>query len=201
MPMNERYALTAGRAELTRSFRLDRIEFPYEERDDYRPTGQIPVIRPIGGERYLSGQRWGLMPYWGKSSIRTDRDTLGDKPYLMAMLARKRCVVPCSGLVFERAEGKERRTYMSKHPEKAVFGVAGLYDVWLDSERNEFPMCTMVCTRSTSSEGIVPVVLEGEAMEEWLDPGRREADSLRRLLRSLPEAEFRTEPALPLWRE
>jgi putative SOS response-associated peptidase YedK len=192
--MNERYSLTAELSDLTGEFRVDRIEFPYYENDYFQPTGQIPVIRPVGHERCLSGQRWGLMPYWGKSSIHANRDTLGDKPYLLSMLAKKRCVVPCSGLMYERMEGKTRRIYHRKHSGKKVFGAAGIFDVWMDSEKNEFPMCTIISiSRSSPEGGSDPLVLEGEALDMWLDPRNNTVDSMRDLLHSIPEAEFHVE--------
>lgn len=197
--MNERYALQANLAELTGEFRVDRIEFRYEEREHYAPTGPIPVIRTVDRERRLGGQRWGLMPYWGKSSIHVDRHMLGDKPYLMSMLARKRCVVPCSGQLFDRTEGKANVTYRRKHAAKPVFGIAGLFDVWVDSEKNEYPMCTLLSSGFSDSgeEGRYPLVLEREAMDIWLDPRYNAANELRDLLRSIPEAEFHTEPVAP----
>ena len=199
--MNERYSLTAELADLTLEFRVDRIEFSLQDREQFEPTGQIPVIRTVGRERYLSGQRWGLMPYWGKSSLHADRNSLGDKPYLLSMLARKRCVVPCSGMLFERREGKTNVTYRRKHPGKPVFGAAGIYDVWLDSEKNEFPMCTMICAASPApGGGSIPLVLEGDALDAWLDPGCNTVDSVRALLRAIPEPEFYTEPVDPMRR-
>ncbi|MBW5447239.1 hypothetical protein GE107_14375 [Cohnella sp. CFH 77786] len=192
--MNERYSLAAELADLTAEFRVDRIEFPYYENEYFQPTGQIPVIRPVGGVRCLSGQRWGLMPYWGKSSIHADRDTLGDKPYLLSMLAKKRCVVPCSGLLFERIEGKTRKVYRRERPGKKVFGAAGIYDVWLDSEKNEYPMCTIISLSASSPEGgAVPLVLEGEALDTWLDPLHNTADAMREFLLAVPETDFRVE--------
>jgi len=192
--MNERLSLQAELKDLTGQFRVDRILYAYDEQAQYEPTAQIPVIHTIGHERCLSDQRWGLMPYWGKNSIRADRDSLDRKPYLMGMLTRKRCVVPCSGLYFDHTDGKNTITYQRKHASKQVFGAAGIYDVWLDSEKNEYPMCTMIFTSRASREDGVPLVLEGEALDEWLAPERRTAESLCWLLRSIPEPEFYTEP-------
>jgi putative SOS response-associated peptidase YedK len=192
--MNERFTLSAQLADLTGEFRLDRIEFPYFENDQYEPTGQIPVIRPVGQERCLGGQRWGLMPYWGKSSVRADRATVGDKPYMLTMLAKKRCVIPCSGLLFERQEGKKQFTYRRTYGDKKVFGLAGLYDVWLDSEKKEYPMCTIVSTAAPEEAGeSLPLVVHGEAMDQWLDPAYNRIDAVRHLLLSIPAAEFMTE--------
>jgi len=197
--VKERLALKAEMKDLTGEFGVDRILYAYDELDHYEPTWQIPVIRTVDGERCLSDQRWGLMPYWGKSSIHADRDTLDRKPYLTHMLTRKRCIVPCSGLYFDRVEGKNSVTYRRVHASKRVFGAAGIYDVWLDSEKNEYPMCTMIYTSRASSGGEgVPLVLEGEALDEWLDPDCRTAESLNWLLRSIPEPEFYTEPVDPM---
>ncbi|WP_276358293.1 SOS response-associated peptidase family protein [Cohnella caldifontis] len=189
--MEERYTLSAKPADLTGTFRVDRIEFACGEKDEYEPTGQIPAIRPVGRERLLSAQRWGLMPYWGKSSLHVQRDSLGDKPYLFSMLAKKRCVIPCSGLLFARMEGKRRTVYRRKLPGKRVFGVAALYDIWLDSEKNEYPMCTLLTTSPKyAGDETTPLVLEGDALDQWLDPGFNAVPQVWGLLRSIPEADF-----------
>lgn len=195
--MNERFALETDWMELAGQFHLDRILYAYDEQARIAPTGQIPVILTIGNERCLSDQRWGLMPYWGKSSIHAERDALQDRPYLRRMLSRKRCVVPCSSLYYDRTDGKNSVTYKLRHADKKVFGAAGIYDVWLDSEKNEYPMCTIISTRNPAGDGHVPLVLEGDALDEWLAPETRAADALNALLRSLPEPDFRIELADP----
>ena len=193
--VHERFSLKAELKDLTGEFGVEKVLYAYDERAQYEPTWQIPVIRTVGHERCLSDQRWGLMPYWGKNSIHADRDSLDRKPYLTHMLTRKRCVVPCSGLYFDRLEGKNNVTYQRKLADKKVFGAAGIYDIWLDSEKNEYPMCTMIYTsRASGDDEGVPLVLEGEALDEWLDPERRTAESLNWLLRSIPEPDFYTEP-------
>lgn len=198
--MNERYTLTTTIADLTGEFRVDRILFQYDDLMHYTPTNPIPVIQPVGQERCLRDQRWGLMPYWGKSSIYVHRDSLEDKPYLMGMLARRRCVVPCSGMYFDRIEGKRTVTYRRKHANKHVFGAAGMFDVWLDSEKREYQMCTIVSVDAPGG-GNLPLVLEGEALNDWLDPAVRTVHSMQRLLRSISAPEFETEPvdAMPFF--
>lgn len=195
--MNESYGLTAAITDLTEEFRVDRILFQYDELTHYKPTQPIPVILPDGRERCLSGQRWGLMPYWGKSSIYAHRDSLEDKPYLMGMLARRRCIVPCSGMYFERVEGKRKITYRRKHANKRMFGAAGTFDVWLDSEKRAYPMCTIISVDAPGG-GSLPLVLEGEALNDWLDPSVKTAHSIHRLLRSIPAPAFETELVDPV---
>ncbi|WP_373232557.1 SOS response-associated peptidase [Cohnella sp.] len=196
--MCNRFSLTVDLDQLTADFEIERVHIPYQKRYNISPTQEIPVIQQMGEERCLNQHRWGLMPYWGKSSVHTDRETIGDKPYLNSMLAKKRCVVPCSGFYVWKEEGKTKRAWHVVHPKKSVFGMAGIYDVWLDSEKNEFPMCTVITT--VSSIGLdksLPLMLDEEAMNTWLDPQMNQSEALRDLLHSVPETKFRAYPVSP----
>ncbi len=199
MFMCNRYSLTAELSDLTEDFRIDRVHVPYLRRYNISPTQQIPVIQQIGEERCLNQQRWGLMPYWGKSSVNANLDTLGDKSYLSKMLTKKRCVVPCSGFYIWKQEGKSRSAWRVVHRRKTTFAIPGIYDVWLDSEKNEFPMCTVI-TRGTAfgTDHPLPVILDEESLEIWLDPEETRTEVLHALLHSLEDAEFRTYPVTPL---
>jgi putative SOS response-associated peptidase YedK len=193
-----RFSLTVDLGQLTEDFGIERVHIPYQRRYNISPTQKISVIQQIGEERCLNQQRWGLMPYWGKSSVHTDRDSIGEKPYLNSMLAKKRCVVPCSGFYIWKDEGKAKRAWHVVHPNKNVFGIAGIYDVWLDSEKNEFPMCTVITTASgIGVDKSLPLMLDEAAIDTWLDPNVTRTESLRDLLRSIPETEFHAYPVSP----
>jgi putative SOS response-associated peptidase YedK len=171
---------------------------PYQRRYNISPTQDIPVIQQIGEERCLNQQRWGLMPYWGKNSIHADRDTLGEKPYLNVMLSKTRCVIPCSGFYYWKDEGKARRAWHVVHTGKSVFGMAGIYDMWNDSEKNKFPMCTVITTASSiGMDRALPLILDESAIDTWLNPKVTKLDVLRDVLRSLPDTEFRAYPVSP----
>lgn len=196
--MCNRFSLTVELDQLTEDFGIERVHIPYQRRFNISPTQEIPVIQQIGEERCLNQQRWGLMPYWGKSSVNTDRESIGDKPYLNNMLAKKRCIVPCSGFYVWKEEGKAKSAWHVIHPSKSVFAMAGIYDVWLDSEKNEYPMCTVITT--TSNKGLdknMPLLLDEEAMKTWLDPKLNRAEALRDLLRTIPETDFHAYPVSP----
>lgn len=198
MQMCNRFSLTAELDQLTEDFGIERVHIPYQRRYNISPTQEISVIQRIGEERCLNQQRWGLMPYWGKSSVHTDRESIGEKPYLNAMLALKRCIVPCSGFYFWKEEGKAKRAWHVVHPTRKVFGMAGIYDVWLDSEKNEYPMCTVITTASgLGIDKSIPLMLDEDAIDMWLDPKMNRTESLRELLRSIPETEFHAYPVSP----
>jgi putative SOS response-associated peptidase YedK len=196
--MCNRFSLTAELSDLTEDFRIDRVHVPYLQRYNIAPTQQIPIIQQIGDERCLNHQRWGLMPYWGKNSINANVDTLGDRKYLRAMLTKKRCVVPCSGFYIWKQEGKSKSAWRVVHRKKSTFAMPALYDVWLDSEKNEFPMCTVI-TRGLSfvTDQPLPVILDDESLELWLNPEETRIDVLQSMLQSLPDADFRSYPVTP----
>ncbi|QJD82146.1 SOS response-associated peptidase [Cohnella herbarum] len=198
MRMCNRYSLTAELSDLTEDFRIDSVHVPYFMRYNIAPTQQVPIIQQIGEERCLNQHRWGLMPYWGKNSINANVDTLGDRQYLRTMLTKKRCVVPCSGFYIWKQEGKSKSAWRAVHRKKATFAMPGIYDVWLDSEKNEFPMCTVITRGSAfDTDHTLPVILDEEAMDLWLDPKETRTEMLQSLLQSLPDADFRTYPVTP----
>ncbi|MFC5468019.1 SOS response-associated peptidase [Cohnella suwonensis] len=196
--MCNRFSLTAELADLTESFRIDRVHVPYLRRFNIAPTQQIPIIQQIGEERCLNQHRWGLMPYWGKNSINASLDMLSDRNYLRLMLRKKRCVIPCSGFYVWRTEGKSKSAWRVVHRTLSTFAMPGIYDVWLDSERNEFPMSTVITRGALFETGDpLPVILDEESMDAWLDPRETRPEVLQSLLQGLPDADFRMYPVAP----
>jgi putative SOS response-associated peptidase YedK len=196
--MYNRYSLTADLADLTAEFGIDSVRVTYEKRQELSPTAEIPVIQQEGDERSLNGQRWGLMPYWGKNSIHAGRDTLFERPYLRSMITKNRCVIPCSGFFEWREEGKGHVPWRVTHARKSIFGLAATFDLWLDSEKRSYPMCTIVTTSSAADPmRSVPLVVDEQFMNDWLNPKLTKAETVYQLLRELPEAELRSFPAIP----
>jgi len=196
--MCNRYSLTAELSDLTANFRIDRVHVPYLMRYNIAPTQQIPIIQQIGEERCLNQQRWGLMPYWGKHSVNANLDTLGDRRYLRNMLTKKRCVVPCSGFYIWKQEGKHKSAWRVVHRHKATFAIPAIYDVWLDSEKVEYPMCTVI-TRGYAfgTDHPLPLILDDETIDIWLNPQETRTEALQSLLYSLKDDDFRIYPVTP----
>jgi Uncharacterized conserved protein len=196
--MCNRYSLTAELSDLTNDFRIDRVHAPYLMRYNIAPTQQVPIIQQVGEERCLNLQRWGLMPYWGKNSINAGIETLVERRYLRNMLTKKRCIVPCSGFYIWKTEKKTKSAWRVVHRTLTTFAMPGIYDVWLDSERNEYPMCTVI-TRGYAfgTDHPLPIVLDGHSIDRWLDPSETRTEALQAMLRSVEEADFRMYPVTP----
>lgn len=193
--MCTRFSLTADLPELTDSFRIDRVETCYFRRYNIAPTQQIPVIERVGEERRLSQHRWGLVPFWAKHSINAERDTLRAKPFLRKLLAKKRCVIPCNGIYVWRNAGKIRQPWRLVLHNNAVFGMAGVFEIWRDSRKNETRMCTVVTFPSDHDDKLqLPYILDENGIEDWLNPHETRTDVLLNLLRPFPESFLRAYP-------
>ncbi|WP_167859401.1 SOS response-associated peptidase [Paenibacillus cymbidii] len=193
--MCTRYSLTAELPELASAFGLDRVEMCYGRRFNIAPRQQVAVIQQIGEERCLRQHRWGLVPFWAKDSVNAERDTLRGKPFLHKLLSKKRCVIPCSGIYTWRTEGKIRQPWRIVRRDNAVFGMAGIYEIWRDPRKNDSYMCTVITTPSASEPGLqLPYILDEAGMAAWLNPKETRIDTLLGLLRRLPEAELRSYP-------
>lgn len=197
--MCNRYSLTAELSDLTDEFAIDRVHIPYNQRYNIAPTQLVPVIERMGEERCLNQQRWGLMPYWGKSSINTSLESLNERPYLAHMLKKKRCIVPSSGFYIWKQVGKTRQAWRVIHRKERTFAMPGIYDVWLDSEKNEFPMCTVITSgKAFGTEHAMPIVLDRQSMDVWLNPNETSTDALIGMLHGMPKADFDMYPVSPL---
>jgi putative SOS response-associated peptidase YedK len=76
---------------------------------------------------------------------------------------------------------------------RAVFGMAGFYDIWQDPRGDEFRTCTIFTTKPNRllSDLVdrMPVILSEEAMDTWLNPRVTDREVLHALLQPL-EAEM-----------
>jgi putative SOS response-associated peptidase YedK len=118
------------------------------------PGQMVPVIiaqRP----RQLVRMRWGLIPHWTK-----DQQTA----YKM-INARVETL---------KAEGRDKTPYYI-HPQSEPFmAFAGLYDVWIHPTGEELYTFTIITTEAdpfmARLHNRMPVVLERDLENDWLDP-------------------------------
>lgn len=167
--------------ELTERFRLDRIIAHTSDRYEIAPTEHLSGIVVRNNERVLDDFRWGLMPFWAKDSVFSDCTAMLEKRAFHYIVKKQRCVIPCTGYyVTERREGGDRPVRVTLH-ERAVFAVAGLFDVWESSySGEELRTCTLLtisANRAVSAyQEWMPLILKDEDIDRWLDPGVRNPD-------------------------
>lgn len=179
-----------------------RLQEPLTESYNVAPTDDVYAIveRPprdddAPSERQLRSVRWGLVPSWAKDvkignrMINARMETVAEKPAYRRAFAKRRCLLPADGY-FEwyatdakDAKGKPRKQpYFITPKDGGVLAMAGLYELWPDPAKAEDDparwlwSCTVITTEAEDSLGRIhdrmPLMVERERWDEWLDPTR-----------------------------
>jgi putative SOS response-associated peptidase YedK len=101
-------------------------------------------------------------------------ETLTQRPAFRGLLAHNRCLVPASGFYEWKGEGRDKTPY-DIHPEgQPHLAFAGLYDVWINPRGEELSTFTIITTEAdpflARLHNRMPVVLERDLEDYWLDP-------------------------------
>ncbi|MDA0220238.1 MAG: SOS response-associated peptidase [Proteobacteria bacterium] len=169
------------------------------------PTQDVLALRPqADGDRQLAWLRWGLIPFWAKDMmigakmINARADTVAEKPAFRQAYRSRRCLIPADGFYEWKTLARGRKQpYRIHRPDEAPFVFAGLWERW---EKGEQPVesCTIVTTDAPADLAAihhrVPVILEGDALQAWLDTPAQEADGLLDLLAPLAEGTLVADP-------
>jgi putative SOS response-associated peptidase YedK len=201
-----------GRYRLSRRSQLVEEYFDSVGDDDWTPryniapTQPVPIIRqnPKEPRRELSLVRWGLIPWWAKDSsgaagmINARSETAASKPAFRDALKLRRCLIPADGFYEWKKNGKEKQPYCFEVNEGQLFAFAGIWEAWKDSSRKTIETCSILTTTPNAVTSTVhdrmPVILEPDNYDLWLDPGMTKLDAVTdmlkpfdaRLMRSFP---------------
>lgn len=162
------------------------------------PTQMIAAVAEIENARELASFKWGLIPHWAKDDsigsklINARAETVQEKPSFREAFAHRRCIIPASGFFEWQKQAKG-----AKHPfyfylkDKEVFGFAGLWEEWLDKQTGELTeTCTIITTEANevlkSVHERMPVILEANCYEQWLDQKEKNTDKLQKMLVPYP---------------
>jgi putative SOS response-associated peptidase YedK len=162
------------------------------------PTQNIPVIyKDENQENRIEFRKWGLVPYWAKDPeighkmINARAETLIQKPSFKHLIKSKRCLVPSSGFYEWEKIDKRKVPYYIGIKNSKIFSFAGLYDNWKDRIGNELKTFTIITTDANNTlkpiHNRMPVILEQEFEEKWLDTRIQDFDDLAELLKPYPD--------------
>ncbi len=162
------------------------------------PTQIIPVIcKGENQENIIEFRKWGLVPFWAKDTeighkmINARAETLTQKPSFKPLIKSKRCLVPSSGFYEWKKIDKRKVPYYIGIKDSKIFSFAGLYDNWKDNAGNELKTFTIITTDANNTlkpiPNRMPVILEKEFEEKWLDIKTQDFDSLSEMLRPYPD--------------
>src|ERR1700732_19385 len=159
------------------------------------PTQSVPVIRQHPKEpiRELSRMRWGLIPSWARDSsgaarmINARAETAATKPAFRDALKSRRCLIPADAFYEWQKTGKTKQPYCVEvnEGERSVF--AGIWDRWKDPSGNWLKTCSILTTTPNAVTSAVhdrmPVILDPDSYDLWLDPGMQGASTVSDMLK------------------
>jgi putative SOS response-associated peptidase YedK len=181
--------------------------------DDLKPRwnvrpGQMNPVITSHSPNQISRMFWGLIPHWAKDksfaykTINARAETVATLVTYKEPFRHKRCIVPATGFY------EPDKIHFTKPPfpwhyfqlkDQKVFGIAGLYDVWKDRETGkEMHTYTIITTEPNAVvgefHGRMPVILQKEDEETWLNPDISEPAQLQPLLQSYQPDKMETWP-------
>ena len=170
-------------------------EEDWNPRYNIAPTQPIPIIRqnPKKPVRELFLLRWGLIPSWAKDSsgaarmINARSETADTKPAFRDALQSRRCLIPADGFYEWQKTGKEKQAFCFEVADGELFAFAGIWDRWRGPNGNTVETCSILTTRPNALTSVVhdrmPVIVDPNSYDIWLDPGMRDVSTASELLK------------------
>jgi putative SOS response-associated peptidase YedK len=204
-----RYVLSGTPSSLSAYFGLQDCP-DFLPRYNIAPQSEIPVIRQRP-EIGLVGQivRWGLVPSWAKdpsigAKLNNARaESVADKPSFRSSFTRHRCIIPASGYfewqaVTRNGKALKQPWYIRPDQGNAYFAMAGLLAKWVAPDGSNL---ITACVITTEPNGVMtpihdrmPVILSGNDIGTWLDPGNHDRGVLTAMLKPVADESMKAVP-------
>lgn len=181
-------------------------EEEWTPRYNIAPTQPVPVIRqnPKEPVRELSLMKWGLIPSWAPNPsvaakmINARSETASTKPAFRDALQSRRCLIPADGFYEWAKTGKVKQPYCFEVNDGELFAFAGIWDRWKDPIGNWVKTCSILTTTPNAVTSAVhdrmPVILDPDGYELWLDPGMNNVTAATDLLKPYDARQMRCYP-------
>lgn len=190
-----RYALTTPPQVLAALFELHGKRQKATSRYNVAPTQTVPVVvQRDDGEREMVQMRWGLVPSWAKDEkignrlINARSETAAEKPSFRAAMKQRRCLVPVTGFYeWQKRRGGSKQPFYIHRADGEPIALAGLWESWTNRDNGEV-LETFTILTTTANDAIaalhdrMPVIVEPEDFQRWLDPSTKDAAALIDLL-------------------
>ncbi len=144
--------------------------------------------------------RWGLWPAWVKDPrkftllINARAESVKKKPAFKNAIRRRRCLIPADGYYEWQSLGGSKRPYFIHRRDGGPIGFAGIAETWVGPNGEEVDTVAIVTAPASADLAIlhprVPVTINADDFERWLDCRSDEADSVTPLMRGPKEGEF-----------
>jgi putative SOS response-associated peptidase YedK len=190
-----RYRLSRRKQIIEEHFDSVSGEEDWTPRYNIAPTQPVPVIRQHPKEpiRELSMIRWGLIPSWAKDPsgsarmINARAETASTKPAFRDAMKSRRCLIPADGFYEWMRMEKIKQPYCFEVNEGELFAFAGIWERWKNPSGEWVKTCSILTTTPNAVTSAVhdrmPVILERDDYDLWLDPGMQNVAAVSELLK------------------
>ena len=202
-----RYRLTAKERWLSEFFKIPAEDIEWAARWNIAPTDAVATVRHDRREpkRIFAKMRWGMVPYWAKDisigarMINAVGETAAEKPAFRESMKRRRCLIPADGFYeWEKLGDKKKQAYNIGMKDDGLFAFAGLWDRWKDPTGKPVESCTILTTDANALlkdiHDRMPVILNPEDYDLWLDPGLNDPKQVEHLLKPFDARLMRVYP-------
>jgi putative SOS response-associated peptidase YedK len=201
-----RYRLSRRKQLIEEYFETAASEHEWTPRYNIAPTQLVPMVRQNPKEpiREFLLARWGMIPAWAKDSskaagmINARSETASAAPAFRDSLKSRRCVIPADGFYEWQRTGKTKQPYCFEVGGGELFAFAGLWDRWKDPAGETIESCSILTTTPNDVTSPVhdrmPLILDPDCYDLWLDPGMTDTAAVADLLRSHDARQMRCYP-------
>ena len=204
-----RFALFTPPVRLARYFQAtlgDDVEPERPPDWNVAPTEQVLAVRARRGgeegdvERVLTSLRWGLIPPWAKGPSAGSRlfnaraESVANKSSFSSAFKSRRVIIPADGFYeWHKLNSGRKQPHFFTRSDGAPMALAGVAESWWDRHAKDEPpirSCTIITTTGgPDMDGIhdrMPVILQPDTFDLWLDPDVDDLRELTALLRPSP---------------
>ena len=193
-----RFTATFEFSDIRVRWNLDRDLPLYTPRFNIAPRlPQHSRHRPSEGRQRVQAHAMGVDSHWaadpsiGNRMINARAETLTELPSFKPLVDRRRCIIPADGFYEWRKEGKHKVPMWVHLKNQEPFGLAGLWDVWRKPDGKRVESFTIITTDPNELvrpiHNRMPVILQPEDEEQWLDTFRTPFIKAQSLLKPYPE--------------
>ncbi len=177
---------------IEKTFNVDSVAAEVRPNYNIAPTQTVPVIVHNHQTR-LDTFHWGLVPFWAKDLkignrlINARVETVAQKPSFRTAFKKRRCLIVADGFYEWKGPKGQKQPWYLTLPGDEPFGFAGLWERWTGDPRGEYRSCVIITTAASKSVADIhdrmPVILNPESYDAWLDPENQDAAKLNSILK------------------
>jgi putative SOS response-associated peptidase YedK len=195
-----RYVLAGEPDDYVEYFSVDRVVTEaIASSYNVAPTDLVYAIAEWDGERLLGTMRWGFVPFWEENrsaiQINARAESVATKPMFRDALRRKRCIIPADGFYEWEPRERGRTPHWIGRADGFPMAFAGIYASFREPDTGRLVRtCAIITTRATGVVSPIhdrmPVSLDPESWDTWLDRDITEPDQIESLLRNIDPDEI-----------